>query len=93
MSEHPRYDEAMKSGHWTPERCAKAFEKELHDIERENAKLREALSEIHVAAHCISKAGPLNTPTLADAWSQFDRLAVMATAALAATTHSNLKLD
>lgn len=48
----------------------------------ELARLREALHDIHVTAHCISKAGPLTTPTLQDAWGKFDRIAVKATGAL-----------
>ncbi len=43
---------------------------------------REELNSIHTTAHCISKAGPLNTPTLQDAWRKFDLIAVMATNAL-----------
>ncbi len=43
---------------------------------------RKALDNIHTTAHCISKAGPLNTPTLQDAWRKFDLIAVMATNAL-----------
>ena len=45
-SDTPRYDEAMKSGHWTPERCAKAFEKELHFVERELAAEKARAKEL-----------------------------------------------
>jgi hypothetical protein len=45
-------------------------------------QLRETLEEIGTHAHCLAKAGPLNTPTLAAAWSHFMQLSVMATAAL-----------
>jgi hypothetical protein len=50
--------------------------------EKEIAKLREALKEISTEAHCISKAGPLNTPTLQDAWGKFMHIDAMATKAL-----------
>jgi regulator of replication initiation timing len=53
-----------------------------HQIETENAKLREALKEISTTAHCIAKAGPLNTPTLQDAWGKFMYIDAMATKAL-----------
>lgn len=36
------------------------------------------LSEIRVRAHCISKAGPLATPEIEDAWRKFDELSVLA---------------
>jgi len=52
------------------------------EMENENAKLREALKEISTEAHCISKAGPLNTPTLQDAWGKFMHIDAMATKAL-----------
>ncbi len=44
--------------------------------------LRAALDDIRTTAHCLAKAGPLNTPTLQDAWSQFMRLEVIAAQAL-----------
>ena len=50
--------------------------------EKEIAKLREALKEISTTAHCIAKAGPLNTPTLQDAWWKFMHIDAMATKAL-----------
>ncbi len=52
------------------------------EMENENAKLREALKEISTDAHCIAKAGPLNTPTLQDAWGKFMAIDAMATKAL-----------
>ncbi len=54
----------------------------LPELLRENAKLREALKEISTTAHCIAKAGPLNTPTLQDAWGKFMAIDAMATKAL-----------
>jgi hypothetical protein len=52
------------------------------ELENENSKLREALKEISTTAHCIAKAGPLNTPTLQDAWGKFMAIDAMATKAL-----------
>ena len=49
----------------------------------ENAALKEALGEIATTAHCIALAGPLNTPTLQDAWSKFMKIDSMASNALA----------
>jgi hypothetical protein len=54
----------------------------IEKLERENAKLREALKEISTTAHCIAKAGPLNTLTLQDAWGKFMAIDAMATKAL-----------
>lgn len=51
-------------------------------LRAENAKLRTALDDIHIWAHCIAKAGPLHTPTLEAVWPAFNRIAVMATAGL-----------
>lgn len=45
-------------------------------------RLRAAIEDIGTMAHCISLAGPANTPDLAAAWSKFDRISIMATAAL-----------
>lgn len=53
-----------------------------YKIETENAALKEALRDIATAAHCISLAGPLNTPTLQDAWSKFMKIDSMASNAL-----------
>jgi len=53
-----------------------------YEQEKEIAKLREALKEISTEAHCIAKAGPLNTPTLQDAWGKFMHIDAMATKAL-----------
>lgn len=54
-----------------------------HKIETENAALKEALRDIATTAHCIALAGPLNTPTLQDAWSKFMKIDSMASNALA----------
>ena len=51
-------------------------------LAKENHALREALKEISTTAHCIAKAGPLNTPTLQDAWVKFMHIDAMATKAL-----------
>lgn len=51
----------------------------LRKSESGAAVMRSALQEIHTQAHCISKAGPLSTPTLTDAWNKFDMLAAIAT--------------
>lgn len=53
-----------------------------HKIETENAALKEALRDIATTAHCIAKAGPLNTPTLQDAWGKFMKIDSMASNAL-----------
>lgn len=60
----------------------KTAKKEIEEYEKEIAKLREALKEISTTAHCIAKAGPLNTPTLQDAWGKFMAIDAMATKAL-----------
>lgn len=49
----------------------------------ERNRLRAALSDIHLKAHCLTKAGPLHTLTLDKAWGHFMKIGVMATAALA----------
>jgi hypothetical protein len=54
----------------------------IERLERENDKLREALKEISTTAHCIALAGPLNTPTLQDAWAKFMKIDSMAIKAL-----------
>jgi hypothetical protein len=59
------------------------------EVSRETAELREALSEISAYAHCLAKAGPLNTPTLDDAWMHFTQLSVAAAAALRPTAHKS----
>lgn len=53
------------------------------ELEKKNAELKEALKEISTTAHCIALAGPLNTPTLQDAWSKFMKIDSMASGALA----------
>jgi hypothetical protein len=55
-----------------------ALNNALVEIER----LRDALRDISTTAHCISKAGPLNTKTLAEAWNKFDHISVEATGAI-----------
>lgn len=57
-------------------------------LQTENKRLRESLdlsretlSDIHLQAHCIAKAGPLNTPTLQDAWGKFMEIAAKASGA------------
>ena len=48
----------------------------------QNARLRAALEYVSLLAHCISKAGPLNTPDLETAWRKFDLISVKAAEAL-----------
>jgi len=55
---------------------------EIPELLRENADLKEALRDIATTAHCIAKAGPLNTPTLQDAWGKFMKIDSMASNAL-----------
>ncbi len=52
-------------------------------LETELAAARAALSDIHLTAHWLAKAGPLSTPDLATAWSHFLHLSAKATLALA----------
>jgi hypothetical protein len=92
MSDTPRVDELIHG----PAAIGRA--PKLNDalglamqLEREVATLRVALSEMATEAHCIAKAGPIATPDLQVAWEKFMRLGVHATAALAATTHSDLR--
>ncbi len=72
--------------------CREAQMHELDEVkdalaasQADAARLREALQIIHTQAHCISKAGPLSTPTFAEAWHKFDMLAALATKALSNT--------
>ena len=51
-------------------------------LHEQNALLRAALEDIHLTAHCIAKAGPLNTPTLDIAWGKFMEIGAKATNAL-----------
>lgn len=46
------------------------------------SKYESSLQEIRVFAHCVAKAGPLNTPTLQDAWSKFMEISAMASKGL-----------
>jgi chromosome segregation ATPase len=57
-------------------------EGKLNDALVEIERLRDALRDISTTAHCISKAGPLNTKTLAEAWNKFDHISVEATGAI-----------
>ena len=52
------------------------------ELEAQNARLRAALEDVSLLAHCISKAGPLNTPDLETAWRKFDLISVKAAEAL-----------
>lgn len=58
---------------------------EIPELLRKINDLRQALEEIATLAHCTAKAGPLNTPTLADAWGKFMKINVMATNVLYST--------
>lgn len=42
----------------------------------------QGLRDIAQEAHCIAKAGPLNTPTFEDAWKRFQDLSIKATGLL-----------
>lgn len=61
--------------------CTKA-EARVKELEAQNARLRAALEDVSLLAHCISKAGPLNTPDLETAWRKFDLISVKAAEAL-----------
>jgi len=54
----------------------------VRELEAKNARLRAALEDVSLLAHCISKAGPLNTPDLETAWRKFDLISVKAAEAL-----------
>jgi len=54
----------------------------LNDALVEIERLRDALRDVATTAHCISKAGPLHTKTLAEAWGKFDHISVKATGAI-----------
>jgi hypothetical protein len=55
---------------------------EVKRQEVEIERLRDALRDVATTAHCISKAGPLHTKTLAEAWNKFDHISVKATGAI-----------
>ena len=55
---------------------------QLAAANEQNARLRAALEDVSLLAHCISKAGPLNTPDLETAWRKFDLISVKAAEAL-----------
>jgi hypothetical protein len=69
------------TSHWN--RLCLIIDKEVEKVQKENAQLKEALKEIATTAHCIALAGPLNTPTLQDAWGKFMKIDSMASNALA----------
>ncbi len=54
----------------------------------ENATLRAALEDIGTLAHCVSLAGPINTPDLATAWQKFDRISAMASQGLSKAAYA-----
>jgi len=60
-----------------------AYHQHIIQTRNENAALRNVLQEIATTAHCIALAGPLNTPTLQDAWGKFMKIDSMASNALA----------
>ena len=64
------------------EKRAEAAEARVKELEAKNARLRAALEDVSLLAHCISKAGPLNTPDLETAWRKFDLISVKAAEAL-----------
>ena len=64
------------------EKRAEAAEARVKELEAQNARLRAALEDVSLLAHCISKAGPLNTPDLETAWRKFDLISVKAAEAL-----------
>jgi hypothetical protein len=68
---------------------ASQLERDLAAAQAELASARDALEEISTVAHCISKAGQLDTPDLASAWNKFDRISVMATNAIWKITHKS----
>lgn len=82
MTDTPR----MNSAAGVPTRNWEAVAERVYDmgceLERENAAMRAAFHDIHETAHLIAKAGPLLTPTLAEAWGKFMRISAMATAAM-----------
>lgn len=71
-----------RGGHERSEECDEQRYVPAEPLEQEIVRLRAALEDIGTTAHCLAKAGPLHTPTLAEAWPQFMRLDRMATAAL-----------
>lgn len=62
--------------------CRKIIAEKVPMLVEENAALKDALRDIATTAHCIALAGPLNTPTLQDAWSKFTKIDSMASNAL-----------
>lgn len=68
------------TSHWN--RLCLIVDKEVEKLQKENDELKEVLRDIATTAHCIAKAGPLNTPTLQDAWGKFMKIDSMASNAL-----------
>ena len=62
--------------------CRKIIAEKVPMLVEENAALKEALRDIATTAHCIALSGPLNTPTLQDAWGKFMKIDSMASNAL-----------
>lgn len=71
------FDEAKRAQNAEKDALARVAE-----LEAQNARLRAALEDVSLLAHCISKAGPLNTPDLETAWRKFDLISVKAAEAL-----------
>ncbi len=67
--------------------------KQRDSAQQQCESMRAGLQEIRTQAHCISKAGPLSTPTLADAWNKFDMLSVLAVKALSTPSHGWVKAE
>jgi len=59
--------------------CIAALLVPLREDREKLVLARAALSDIHLTAHCIAKAGPLHTPTLQDAWGRFMEISAKAT--------------
>ena len=75
---HDKYEQMERAETRLRELQAGDYEK----LEAQNARLRAALEDVSLLAHCISKAGPLNTPDLETAWRKFDLISVKAAEAL-----------
>lgn len=67
-----------KAKHW---KAHDDFHRQFLEMEKllESLEIaRKTLDDIHLQAHCIAKAGPLNTPTLQDAWGKFMEISAKA---------------
>lgn len=62
-----------------PVEIGKIIDAAIEALER----YESSLQEIHTFAHCAAKAGPLNTPTLEEAWNKFMQISAIATKGLA----------